>query len=325
LYKWRDINLLTAIKKRFSEKDIALLLMTVAIILFSTIEVFSKRVQPEVTPIVLAFMRFLIGGIILSIILPFRYSSLPKGAIIENWKGIAFFGFLGIGFTFILFHWGLSMTMASNAAVIFSANPIFVAIFASLQEKKRISFWFSLSILFAILGLFFVGFKVPEEITSRNFLFGNILMLLAAIIWAWVYTLKGKEYVHKFGPVRTPILSFGTGIIPLFLAILFSKEDLTVLLHLSIETWIYLAFLGGAATGIGHWLFFEGLLKGEAEKVTTPFYLKPVIAPVLAYIFLGEQILADWVFRVGVIFLFSAIILAQIKSPTGEKDVGNYH
>lgn len=320
----RDINLLTAIKKRFSKK-IALLLMVIAIILFSTIEVLSKLVQPEVTPIVLAFMRFLIGGIILSIILPFRCSSLPKGAIIENWKGIAFFGFLGIGLTFILFHWGISLTTASNAAVIFSANPIFVAIFASLQEKKKISFWLYLSILSAILGLFFVGFKVPEEITTFNFIFGNILMLSAAIIWAGVYTLRGKEYVHKFGPVRTSILSFGMGIIPLFLAILFSKEDLTILLHLSIETWIYLVFLGGVSTGIGHWLFFEGLLKGETEKVTTPFYLKPVIAPFLAWIFLGEQILADWVFRVGIILLFIAILFAQIKSPSGGKNIDHYH
>lgn len=307
--------MLTVIKKAFKSYR-GLWLVTVAITLFSTIEVLSKFVQPEVTPMVLAFVRFSLGGITLAILLPFRHSSLPKGAIIEHWKGLAGFGTLGIGLTFILFHWGISITRAANAAVIFSANPTFVAILALLLWKKKMPRWFFLSPLFAFLGLFLVGtqlFNIPEGIALRDFLFGNFLMLLSAVVWAAVYTLKGEEYVHLFGPLRTALFGFSIGVIPLFLAIPFFKENLAVLWHLSVVTWVYLVFLGVIATGIGHWLFFEGLKEMEAARVTTPFYLKPVIAPFLAWLLLGEQILANWEFIVGVALLFFAIIFAQIK------------
>lgn len=134
-----------------------------------------------------------------------------------------------------------------------------------------------------------------------EFVLGNVLMVFSALVWAVVYTLKGKGFVDKlgvYGSSLTPLVGFGVGSVSFFvLATVF--EDLSVLFGLPFRSWVYLILLGAVTTGIGHWLFFKGLKimeKGEVPTGVTPFYIKPVIAPVLSWLILQEKLVLQPLF-----------------------------
>ncbi len=304
------------------------LLVLIAIFLFSVIEVLTKLIgstYPKITPMVLAFVRFGIGtltiGIILSALRVSKNEPIPLKKIPENWRGLALFGILGITGTFLLFHESVALTHASSAAVIFSINPVFVAIISSLRGGKEIGRVAGISIITAIVGLALVGVSFigfPEGGGIWEFVFGNFLMIFSALIWAVVYTLKGKGYVDElgiYGSSLTPLVGFGIGSFS-FLALATVFEDLSILLGLSLRAWIYLILLGAVTTGIGHWVFFKGLKIMKKEEVptgVTPFYIKPIIATVLSWIILQEKLVLQPIFIIGTILTITAIITAQIK------------
>ncbi len=303
-------------------------LVLIAIFLFSIIEVLTKLIgstYPKITPMVLAFVRFGIGtltiGIILSVLRICKNEPIPVGRISENWKGLTLFGILGITGTFILFHKGVALAHASSSAVIFSINPVFVTVIASLRGSKEIGRTTVISIIIAIIGLTLVGMSFigfPQSGEVWGFVLGNLLMVFSALLWAVVYTLKGKGYVDKlgiYGSSLTPLIGFGIGSLS-FLAIATVFEDLYILFGLPFRAWIYLILLGAVTTGIGHWVFFRGLKimkKGEVPTGVTPFYIKPGIATFLSWIILQEKLVLQPVFIIGTILTITAIITAQVK------------
>lgn len=139
-------------------------LVLIAILLFTIIEVLTKLIgttYSQITPMVLAFARFGIGtitvGIILFTVRISKKEPIPLGKLSKNWKDLVLFGILGITGTFVLFHEGVALSHASSAAVIFSINPVFVTIVASLRGDKRIGRTTGISIMCAMIGLALVG------------------------------------------------------------------------------------------------------------------------------------------------------------------------
>lgn len=303
-------------------------LVCVSIVLFSAIEVLSKIIELEsggISFLTLAFSRFAIGSLTLAFILlltiGFKNDFPITKTIVKNWKGLAVFGILGIGLTFLFFHWGVMLTNASNAAVIFSINPVFVTVFSAIQLKTGIGRVRIFSLFLAIAGLILVGsgFGVLENVSNITlFWIGNLIMLMSAVIQALVYTLQGKKYIDRIGshgPLLVLLVGFTIGSL-IFLTGAIISGNIQILFHLSTRTWVYLIILGVITSAIGHWLFLKGLKvmeKSEVPRGVTPFYIKPMIAPVLSWVLLGEKLITEPEFLIGTILITLAIIIAQTK------------
>jgi drug/metabolite transporter (DMT)-like permease len=286
-------------------KQRSLGLVTTAIILWSSVEVISKHVQPEINPLWLTMTRFSIGVLTLAIVYSFERRKNKRFGIPH--KKLVLLGLLGLTITFSLFQFGIYFTKASSAAVIYSTNPIFVTIFAAWQGEK-VKRYQSAGILLGFIGVFLVmAESALEGLLSTSYLLGNILMLLAGIGWA-SYTIYGRKYVAKYGAIPTILFSLSYGLIFLF-PIALVGEDISVLWNLSLETWAYITFLGVIVVGLGFVLYFKGLEGIEASRGITPFYLKPVLASIIAWLWLGESI--GPIFVVGLAAVASSIILAQ--------------
>jgi len=107
------------------------LLVTLAVIVFSTIEVASQHVQREqgLSVFDLSLLRFGIGGIVLGIAALIRTGKKEMFSIIKSdgWR-IALLGLIGTTALSMFYHRSLMLTSSMIGGAIFSINPAIVAL-----------------------------------------------------------------------------------------------------------------------------------------------------------------------------------------------------
>ena len=64
-----------------------------------------------------------------------------------------------------------------------------------------------------------------------------------------------------------------------------------------------LLYLGIFVTGLGYYFYMKAIELGGPSVASIAFFLKPVIAPILAFIVLGEPITANLI--AGVLFILA--------------------
>jgi drug/metabolite transporter (DMT)-like permease len=120
-----------------------------------------------------------------------------------------------------------------------------------------------------------------------NLPLGIVFAILAAITFA-LYTVLTKWAVSQYGNLITNSVSFLLG------GIVLSGINLAIGKSMSFtpswhNIWLML-YLGVIITGLAYVLYFEAMKQLSAARASFYFFLKPALATLLAYFFLGEQL-----------------------------------
>ena len=254
--------------------------------LFSTVEVASKIIGPRVDPVVLTFLRFFITGIVLIIIcIPMLHLRLTP----LNGKDYGIFflnGLIGIALGITLFHIAiLTMEKAASAAVVFSVNPVFVILLSRFVNKEswRLHVW--VAALLGVLGVSFFAYESGAFLTVS--LQGLGLMLLAAFFFALSVCIS-RRVVGNYGAMVLAGFSaiFGSLLLAPLAWYRFSYAGIGVLAG----AWLPVAYVVVFGTVVAYVLYYFGILNTSAQKASLAFFLKPVLASVLAALILHEKI-----------------------------------
>lgn len=299
-------------------KRIGYLMVLGAIGLFSTIEVVSRYLQVHgdteapVGALQLAALRFFLGGLFLLPLVALTRGKDVWRAVRTRPLSILLLGAVGVFLTFFLFHRGVASATASSAAVVFSMNPIFTALLAApvLGERLRPRGW--LGIVLGLAGVLaaVTGFRFAGLFSRADFL-GNAQVLAAALCWS-VYTVSGKRHAENYGGLNVSFLSIAVGSV--FFALLLSlqggwKEMATYSAH----SWMWILYLGLVTVGLGYILYFEGMSRVPASRGASLFYIKPVLAVLLARFFLGEKV--GWSVFLAAMLVTLGILLVTLPGP----------
>ncbi|MGM0461381.1 MAG: DMT family transporter [Fibrobacterota bacterium] len=252
--------------------------ITITILLFSTIEVAVKLIPSGgIDHNFLAALRFLIPGIILLIIKKELISRLSFNDILR----FCVLGSLGIGATFGVYHHLLSTdTRAEEMALVFSSNPLFATLFATVLLREKIKLPIILATLGGIVGVYIMenGVAPLSSATLPN----SILMIFTAVSFGF-YTSAGKKLALRFGTLFTTGMSFcigGLTLLPL------SKSFAVYSPHITVPIILYLSL---GTTLVGYLCYFYGLKRVSVVSGSALFYLKPLLATILAFILLDTQ------------------------------------
>ena len=292
------------------------LLVLGAIVLFSTIEVVAKYLQSgegaagQVGPTQVATLRFLFGAaFILLLLMGQRQGRFVAAAFKQDGLPIALLGAVGVFLTFFLLHEGIESTSASTAAVIFSMNPVFTVLFASLVLRERLGRVGWVGVGLGLLGAFaaITGFRFSRLFSREDFL-GSILVLVSAATWS-VYTVYGKRYSERYGSAVISFLTMaiGSGLLAVLLTIRGGWGEMA---GYDLRAWAWLLYLGVVTVGLGYILYFEGMRRVPASRGASLFYLKPVLALILAHFALGEPI--SYTLLLASVMVASGILLATL-------------
>jgi drug/metabolite transporter (DMT)-like permease len=104
--------------------------------------------------------------------------------IAASWRKVLLLGLLGYGAHQAFFVVGLSHTTAGNAALLMATNPIWTALLSWGRGDEAINAWGWSGLLLALGGTaLVVAAGSADEAAGVGTLFGNGMMLLAAVAW----------------------------------------------------------------------------------------------------------------------------------------------
>ncbi len=267
----------------------------ITVLFFSTYEVVNKSIFNRIDPLFVNFLRFFIGGLF---ILPFALKEqrekdirLTKNDILS----LIIIGGLNVALSMSLLQLAIFYGNASLSALLFSCNPLFVSLFAlpllgeSFDKNKIAGLCLS---LIGILVVFWPGIQGILDTSSNGAgipLKGFIFPTLAAIVYG-LYTALGKKYAASMGSIIMNAYSFIFGSIILFPFVVIFKGTSAFAMDMSvIPQLIYISIF---VSGLAYILYFIGLSLVGAGLGSMVFFIKPVVASVLAAVILGEHISA---------------------------------
>jgi drug/metabolite transporter (DMT)-like permease len=123
-------------------------------------------------------------------------------------------GVLGNGIYQFLFIEGISLTRASDAALVVAATPAFIALIGRARGVERISRRGVLGILLSAAGIALVVFGTAQATDGRSSLFGGLLVLVGSLAWA-VFTVLLKPFTHRVPGLQLSALTMTGGALAL--------------------------------------------------------------------------------------------------------------
>ena len=262
-------------------------------------EVAAKYTGGAFNSIQLTFLRFLIGGLML---LPFAISDLKKrghSLTAGDLGYLLFLGVISISISMTLLQVSMIGINANLAAIIICTNPLFTMIFAHFVADDPFTKRKAVVLLLMLIGLVIVA--NPAEVLSGGI---DPLYLGCAVVAAvtfGLYTAYGKRRIASIGGMAQNAFSFLFGCAVLLPVMLIA--DIPIFGGISVQTLPVLLYLGIFVTGLGYYFYMKAIELGGPSVASIAFFLKPVIAPILAFIVLGEPITANLI--VGVLFILA--------------------
>jgi len=230
------------------------------------------------TPGHIALFRFLIASVLLAAFTLINRIKLPK---LKDIPVIFLLGFLGIAAFHTAQNYGQVTVTAGSAAMIVSSVPIFTAMLATIFLREKLKLWGWLGIFISFLGVYLIALGEREGV---KFAPGVIVLLLAAIIAATFFVLQ-KPYLTRYSALQLVTYMIWAG--TLFLLV-FTPGLIDEVTNAPIEATIATIFLGIFPSAVAYVTWSYALSRAPASIVASFLYLQPVLAVIIAWIWLNE-------------------------------------
>ncbi len=279
----------------------------------------TKVLLVDLSPLWILLIRFVVGFGALCVMRPHLLRMKQK----RHELLFVAAGMTGIAAYYLLENVALVFTTATAVGVIVAASPLFTALLSALLgDRSALTGRFFCGFLIAMGGLMVVsaGTNIDDPMTAFGdfSLFGDLLALLAALVWA-VYSMlvkkiseAGYETVVSTKRIFLWGLVFTVPIAFLFGGTLPSGE--TLLEWQNVANLLFLGLIASAACFVTWGASVKHL---GATASTTYIYLVPAITATASVLILGEPLNA---FIVGGLLLtIGGLILSQKKSVSTSK------
>lgn len=264
----------------------------------------NKIAVSELPPFMLASIRFMTAGTLIFIIAYFMGSklSVTRKQLVNS--TIAGFLFLSFGNGVIV--WALKYVDSGFAALESATQPLVVLLLMRILEGKKIK---AMSVVGVVLGMVGIFLLVSQKqfINQEGNVLGMSMIFVCIISWGYGSLFVAKAELPPNFFVNTGYQMLTAGITLLIASLLF-REAWTFPSQWSVKVQFSMIALVLFGSIVAFTAFNYLLRVVSPEKVATSTYVNPIIAMVLGWYFLGEQItlqsvIAAFVLLTGVYFI----------------------
>jgi len=279
---------------------------------FGTMEVGLKMAGNQLDPFQLTFLRFMLGGALLLVpaLMDIKKTGLQLNR--KDWQRLLMLGIVCIPICMVLFQLGVQNSNASTAAVLFCVNPLFTMVLAHFFAGEPMSRQKSVAFVLGLLGI--LAMMKPWDIQEGNTLLGMSFSLMAALFFS-IYSIMGKKTIQRLGPFVQTSFSFFLGAAVLLVIILVMGKPVFAGV---MDEWLLVLYVGFFVTGLGYLFYFLAMRGSNATTASVAFFIKPVIAPIMAAVILGEAILWNTYLGIGLILVASYIQMTDTAGKTNK-------
>lgn len=269
--------------------------------------VVSKVVLEVIPPFSLLTLRLVLGALALGLVIYIRNKrSGTKLAITKDFFRQSFLvGFVGYGISLGFQFVGTKLSTASNGALVTSATPAFVLLFAPFLLGERATTQRIIALVVSTLGVAAVIDPRNAELSPSLF-WGNMSLLAAALTWA-LYSVLVRKVSKSADLLLSSAIMFLGGMPS---SILFSVWEINTQ-GIGTITWGVIGgilFLGIVSTAIAMFLWNYAFAELPAAVASLTFFAQPVVGTLLGWFFLAETITP--LFILGGVLIGIGILIA---------------
>jgi drug/metabolite transporter (DMT)-like permease len=285
------------------------LLLTLSSLIWSGNFVLSRAMSNVIPPAGFVFWRWVVAAVVLApIALPRLRREWP--IVRANLLLISLSGLFAVTLFNFLIYTAMHSTTAINAALVNSAIPIFIIIFARIFYSQKVSLRQHAGIALSLGGVATIILQGdPGRIRTLSFNHGDVLVILAAVAWA-LYSVAIRRYPQGLNPF---LFLFCMAICGLIFLIPFYAFEIAAgnLMVLNTATFLSIGYVGVLASVVAFSAWNSGLRQVGAHLGGQFVHLMPAFSTILAVIFLGERLHAFHV--VGIVLIFAGILCATFR------------
>ena len=285
---------------------IGILSLIFAMFIWASSFIALKAAMEDLGPFTVIFLRMIIASLCF---VYFIKSFLKYDFSKKDVKFILLLALFEPCLYFIFESKALQLTSASQAGMITSLMPIITAMAAGYFLKEIITKQLIFGSLIAMSGAIWLSLQGTTSISSPNPLLGNFLELLAMVCGAG-YTITARYLSDKYSALFITAIQAFIGAI--FFTPLFIYEYFTIPLNITMNSFLWVLYLGVVVTLAGYGLYNYALTKITASKAAVFVYLIPVFTLILAYFVLNEK-LSVLEFIACFVILFG-VFLSEVSS-----------
>lgn len=275
-----------------------------SMIIFGTIGIFVRNI--EMPSSMIAFVRGIIGSLLLGIILIFRKQSLSWKTLKENFL-ILSISSLALGCNWIFLFEAIKYTTIANATLSYYFAPVFVVILSPFILKEKLSVKKIVCVVVALIGMFLIIQNNGKLDVKYNHVQGILYGTMAAGFYA-VLMLSNKFIKNMQGLEKT-LIQLGLSAVILLPYILFTETlSPSKVPMLSV---INIVILGVIHTGIGFLLFFTGMKKLKGQSIAALSYIDPVTSMLVSIVIFHEEMTV--IKMIGASLLLGSTFISEKK------------
>ena len=215
-----------------------------------------------------------------------------------DWIQLFFLGMVGTFLYQLCFVAAVRRTSVGNGSLIIGLSPIVISLMSAVVGHERIRPLRWLGVFMALLGLYFVvGHGVDFSAASLR---GDLLMLGGVLCWA-TYSVASQPILKRHSPLVVIAITFSVG------ATMYLLMMSPILLDVNWSavsgfSWFLMFSSAFLALNVSYWIWYTGLKKLGGSRTSMYSYLTPIVAMIVAAIWIGEPISGNQIAGASAIF-----------------------
>ena len=235
-----------------------------------------------------------------------RDEARPRAPLTRtDWIQLLFLGLVGTFLYQLCFVAGVRRTSVGNGSLIVGISPIVIALMSAMAGHERISLLRWAGVFMALLGLYFVVGKGVEF--SAQTLRGDLLMLGGVFCWA-TYSVASQPILKRHSPLIVIGLTFSIGAACYVLMMVPTLMDVNWG-GVSGFSWFLMVASALLALNVSYWIWYTGLKRLGGSRTSMYSYLTPIVAMIVAAIWIGEPISGKSI--AGAAAIFAGLLITR--------------
>ena len=288
---------------RFSRLDLLLLLMVgIWGANFSAIKL-ALRDFPEVSfnamRLVLAAAVFLVAIRRLE-----RQPTLTR----RDWATLVGLALVGTVLYQLFFLAGIARTSVANSALMFGCTPVAVAVMSSIAGHERLTVARWAGAALSLAGIYaLVGHRA--ELSAATFI-GDLLVFCGMLCWS-LYSVAAQPLLKRHAPLVV------TGWAMVIGAVLYGVVAIPALIQtdwgrISARSWVLMTASSLLALALSYMIWYTAVQRIGSARTSVYSNLTPIVAMIVAAVWLGERISGQQVLGAGLIL--SGIAVTKLNA-----------
>ncbi|RUA16360.1 MAG: EamA family transporter [Flavobacteriia bacterium] len=282
---------------RSSNSALVLLAFFAIYVIWGSTYLLNKIAVLELEPFMLASFRFTTAGLLIFILAKFMKISLAisKKQLLNTILAGVFFLSFGNGVVV----WALKYVDSGFAALEISAQPLIILLLMRMLQGKKIQPMSFIGVILGIIGIYLLVSQ-KQIIAQEESITGMVMIFFCMLSWAYGSLFVARADLPTNYFVNTGYQMFTAGLTLALMSLAFGEEwsfptDWSGKVQWSM---ILLVVFGSIVA----FTSFNYLLKAVSpEKVATSTYVNPIVALILGWYFLDEQITVQSIFAATIL------------------------